>query len=183
MRKDMQRIPGSSLLQAATRQPWQKLLLRAWAYRYRRFELNISPRYDFGPSSIFSHSNNVTQKKFIAAINLLIDYWSEKREFAEFTLHDRQTSHDLVLKKNINNARYKMCTAGIRLYSHLAADKIKHAWRSRFIERNPRMAYILALQFEANLIHHEDHILLKIIVLLQIDAIIFALDSCWEKPA
>lgn len=67
------------------------------------------------------------KKKFIAAINLLIDYWSEKREFAEFTLHDRQTSHDLVLKKNINNARYKMCTAGIRLYSHLAADKIKHA--------------------------------------------------------
>ncbi|KAL0099497.1 hypothetical protein PUN28_020188 [Cardiocondyla obscurior] len=33
-----------------------------------------------------------------------------------------------------------------------------------------RMAYISALQLEANLIHHEDHILLKIIVLLQIDA-------------
>jgi len=42
--------------------------------------------------------------------------------------------------------------------------------------RNLRTAYISALQFEANLIQHEDHILLKIIVLLQINAIILALD-------
>lgn len=34
-----------------------------------------------------------------------------------------------------------------------------------------RMAYISALQLKANLIHREDHILLKIIVLLQIDGV------------
>lgn len=40
------------------------------------------------------------------------------------------------------------------------------------LRRNLEISYILALQFEANLIHHEDYILLKIIVLLQIDVVI-----------
>lgn len=138
-----------------------------------------------GPSSIFNHSNNVARKKIYCryqSVNRLL-IWKTRVRGVHAPRSLNLARPCFTSRKTLIMRITKCDHVSFRLYSHLSADKIKHAWRSRFIERNPRMAYISALQFEANLIHHEDHILLKIIVLLQIDAIIFALDSCWEKSA